>query len=162
MSEMKTCRTCGIEKEIGAFAWQRARGRYRATCRACRNSQNRDYYRRRAGRPRRRTEEQKRQQWEAEYQRIERRARYADRLEPVPESDPWLDLAVVDVCWQQCVREGESAIRRMLKQIVTASWSIGGRADRMHAAAMDYLMETGDLAMVRARLDDLVSLARSA
>ncbi len=150
MSEVRVCRTCGEEKPLTTVYFPISRRHWlRRECRPCYNASRRGYadiaYR-----------------WETAYRKIERRtaALHRDRT-PIPDSDPWLDLQVIDACWRQCERAGRPALRRLAERLQAVALRLP-RGFPLARVADDYAKGVGDLAMVRAQLDDLVSLARSA
>jgi hypothetical protein len=158
VAETRVCRTCGQEKPLTREewpGWQRAWGWYTPPdCRPCFNAARRlkadEIARRQAVR------------WEREYRAIEKRSSLSlIRDRPIPHADPYLDLEVIDACWQDCVNEGLPAITRMVKKLAATCWCLPN-ADRLSHAAVGYLNGENSLAMVRDQLDSYVGLARTA
>jgi hypothetical protein len=146
VGEMRVCRKCGIEKPLTAKFFPLPDGYFRWTCYGCVAVRRRSQY----------VHRDPVVAWNKQYQAIEARSAFTLVDRAIPPSDPHLDLKVVDVCWRDCVSEGQEAITRMVKRLAAICWNLP-HSDRLSCAVVGYLDGTNSLAMVRSRLDELVA-----
>lgn len=141
-AETRVCRVCGEAKPLTAFVWHSLALSYRYRCKACEAPlHHQAYLRRKAGlfSP-----------------------RHAEKDQTIPDSDPYLDLDIINACWNKCCQAGQPAIRRMVERIAKVCWGLRHPgAGKLNAAAIAYCEGYGDLAIVGQMLGEYLASARA-